>query len=654
MNTFHRCFAVSALCLAAVASLLPGLPTQAADRPPSAGREQELLRVLQSDAPKQDKAITCKKLAIYGSKDAVPALAALLPDEQLSSWARIALEAIPGPASDAALRDAMGKVQGRLLVGVINSIGVRRDAQAIVPLTDRLKDPDADVASASAVALGKIGGSQAAKVLEQALAASRAEVRPAVAEGCIVCAEKLLAAGNASDATRLYDLVRQAQVPRQRVIEATRGAILARGSAGIPLLLEQLRSPERPLYEIGLRVARELPGRDATQALLLELDRTAPGRQAPLLLAVADRRDATVLPKVLALAQTGAGETRRTALGLLERFGDPACVPVLLQAAAEGDAELTRTAKAGLARLEGSQVDADLLARLQNSTGRTRQVLLEITKLRRINGALPVIVASAQDADPEVRRAAVDTLGVLGGEAQTADLVRLLSKAPAGKERADIERALIALCGRLGKPCLPHVLPLAKSADVGLRQVGLRALASLGGTEALAAVQAALKDADESVQDEAVGILATWPGNWPDDVGVAVTLLDLAKSGRKLAHQVQGMRGYLQFVEESQRLSPEEKLAKVRELLPVVQRPEEKRRVIAVVSGISTAGALDLLVTLAEEPSVAEEASLAIVKLATNKNLKDGTRELRQKALQTVLDKSKNEATRRKAEAAMK
>ena len=53
-----------------------------------------------------DKAITCKNLAIYGDQEAVPSLAPLLADRS-RSWARIALEAIPGPAADEALRRAL-------------------------------------------------------------------------------------------------------------------------------------------------------------------------------------------------------------------------------------------------------------------------------------------------------------------------------------------------------------------------------------------------------------------------------------------------------------------------------------------------------------------------------------------------------------------
>src|SRR5262249_23871305 len=96
----------------------------------SAEKEKELIAVLRSDAPKAEKAISCKKWAIDGSSAAVPELAKLLPDPQLSSWARIALEAIPGDAADEALRKATESLQDNLLVGVINSLGVRRDAKA--------------------------------------------------------------------------------------------------------------------------------------------------------------------------------------------------------------------------------------------------------------------------------------------------------------------------------------------------------------------------------------------------------------------------------------------------------------------------------------------------------------------------------------------
>ena len=198
------------------------------------------------------------------------------------------------------------------------------------------------------------------------------------------------------------------------------------------------------------------------------------------------------------------------------------------------------------------------------------------------------------------------------------------------------------------------MLPLAKNNDSELRIIALRALATVGGREALAAVTSAVEDRDESVQDEAVGTLATWPNNWPDDTAVAEPLLGLVKSGRKRSYQVQGVRGYLLYVQENKKLSNADKLTAIDNLIPLLKQPQEKRLAISVLSGIPTAKTLESLVSLAADPAIAEEASLAIVNVATAKGLANADKEARRKSLQAAIDHSKNDATRRKASDALK
>ena len=624
-----------------------------ADNQSPRDREAKLIGVLQSDAPPAEKAITCKRLAVYGTKDAVPALAPLLLDKELSSWARIALEAIPGPAADEALRNAMGKAQGRLLVGVINSIAVRRDAQAASGLVEKLKDSDTDVASAAAVALGRIGGEQAAQTLERSLAEAPVVVRPAVAEGCILCAEKSLADGKSADAVKLYDTIRRANLPKQKLLEATRGAILARGSAGIPLLVEQLESADKAQVGIGLRTARELPGRDVTEALATELTRLSLDRRPLLLLALSDRSDEAVLPVVVMAARSGPKEVRIAALDVLMRLGNVSCVPALLAAAAESDAQVAQAAMLTLAHLPGEGVDADLLARLPQATGKTRQVLLQLAGERQMEGALGAIQSSIEDTDAGVRSAAAQALGALGGDKQAADLVNLLQQTQNPKDRANIEKALAAISGRTGATCVPCLLPLMQNSDAALRTIGLRALAIAGGPGALAAVKSALEDKDETVQDEAARTLSTWPNNWPGDTAAAEALLSLVKSGKNMLHQVLGLRGYLEYVRGDKQLNNSGKVAKVNELLPLIQRPEEKRLAISVIGAIRTAGSLELLTTLASDAAVTEDACSAIVNIS-GRGMQGATREQRQKALQMVVDRSKNDATKKRAEDLLK
>jgi HEAT repeat protein len=643
--------ALFASCLAALSIWLAASPTPAAAADShycSPEKVRELITLLQSNGPAADKAIACKQLAIFGGKDAVPALASLLPDPELTSWARIALEAIPGLEADAALRNALDKVQGRVLVGVINSIAVRRDSKAVSGLIQQLKSSAPQVASAAAVALGHIGGTKAAKALAESLTTAPEAVRTDVAQGCILCAERLIDQGKRPEAVKLYDTVRVAIVPWNKQLEAIRGAILARQSAGLPLLLTQLRWPDKAMFGIGLSAARELPGREVTEALAAELPRCSPDRQSYLLLAIADRSDADVMPTVLQAATSGPQKLRLTAVGVLDRMGNISSLPVLLTVATDPDADLSQAALAALARLPGNEVDADLVSRLHDAAGKTRQVLVTLAGLRHIDSALPVIFPDLQNPDAGVRTAAVQAIGILGTDAQAAHLVELLQQSRGEKERSDIEMALLAIIGRTGTRSVPALLPLAHSDDSAVRIIALRLLASAGGPDSLAAVQALAQDKDETVQDEAVRTLSTWPNNWPEDSGAAEPLLALARSGAKTSHQVLALRGYLQYVQGNKHIQNDDKVAKVTEVLPLIKRPEEKRLAIAAIGSIPVPGSLAMLVAFVEDPAVAEDACSAIVKLAASP-MPAVPQDQRQKALQVVSEKSTTDATKKQA-----
>jgi HEAT repeat protein len=642
------------LTLAALSSMLLA-PTrmQAVSSADAAEKESKLIAVLQSEAAPDQKAVTCKLLAVYGSEKAVPVLAPLLLDERLASWARIALEAIPGEEADAALRAALPKLQGRLLVGTINSIGVRRDAKAIADLTSELKGNDADAACAAAIALGRIGGASSASALKAALSGAPQAVRPSVAEGCVRCAERFLADTDAAEAIKLYDLVRQSPVPQQNVLEGIRGAILARKDAGIPLLVEQLRSPQKPFFQLGLRVARELPGPEATKTVISEMQRAPEERQPLFLFALADRsEDAIGLQAIVESAKSGPKKLRAVAVGALDRLGKVSSVPVLIEVATETDPDLTRASLVALTRMSGNDLDEKFLEQLGPASGRTRQVLIEVAASRQIQGAVPILVKDMQNSDAGIRGAAVQAVGAIGGTGQVNDLVTLLSAAQNEQARQDIEAALLAISGRIGNGCAQYLVPLTQNQETSVRKVALHALASAGGSDALSAICSAVQDRDDSVQDEAVRTLSTWPNTWPEDESITQPLLGLAKNSKKPNYQVLAMRGYLQFLQGDKKLNGNEKLSKVREALPLLSRPEEKRSAIAVVQSVPSGEALEMLGSFAGEPAVAEDACTAIVELA-GKNMGGVSGDARRSALQTAIDKSSNEETRNKAKRAL-
>ncbi len=616
---------------------------------PAIPNEDRLLAVLQSDAPLAEKAMACRQLAIRGTRVSVPALAALLGHAELASWARIALEAIPDPAVDAALRDAAGRLRGRLLLGVIQSLGARRDAAAVPLLSAKLRDADTDIAAAAALALGRHGTAEAARALQARLTDAPPDLGVALGEGCVRAAERLQEAGRMAEARAVYDAARAAALPRQQRWEAIRGAILVRKAKGLPLLLEQLRAEDKAAFELGLRVARELEGRPVTEALSAELERLPAARQPLLLTALADRQDPAVLPALHRAAPQATPTLRLAAVRALEHRGDASSVPLLLEALTATEAALARAAKTTLSRLPDPAVNSALAARLAGAPGPLRPALIELCGLRRITNALPAIVPATRDADTAVRRAAFQVVANLGGEPEVAGLARDFLNSTDPELREEMESALLDLSARVGGAAVPHLLPLMRHTDAAVRVAGIHALASVGGPEALKAVQAAVRDPAEAVQDEAVRALSTWPNNWPEDHAVAGPLLELAKSGARRAHQVLGFRGYLQYLQADKRLDDTARVQRIRDLLALASWPEEKQAAIGLLGTLRVPSALTLLQNLAEDAAVAEEAFSALVTLAA-RDIPGVGLEQRRAVLETVSAKTRNDATRKRAQ----
>ncbi|MBC8872390.1 MAG: HEAT repeat domain-containing protein, partial [Planctomycetes bacterium] len=612
----RRYFVVHCLFMTAVISIMAADQVRAAEADDEAAaqqKQQELIAVLESDAPPQDKAITCKHLAVYGDKQAVPALAALLPDEALASWARIALEVIPDSAADDALREAAGKLQGRVLAGVINSIGVRKDAKAVDVLVERLKDSDAAVASAAAVALGCISNATAAKALEQSLATAPDAVSSAVAEGCILCAERALKDGKQADAVRIYDMVRQADVPKQRIIEATRGAILARQADGVPLLVEQLQSADKSFFAIGLTVARELEGPAVTDALVSELGRAAPDRQALLILTLADRGDTAALPALLQTAKSGPTAARIAAFRVLKQLGDASCVPVLLDAALEPEEVLSSAALDVLADLPGDDVDGDVAARLGEAEGKTRQVLIQLAGRRQIAATVPALIKAVDDPDAQTRSAALTALGFA---IQFRDLPVLIARvvdppADANESKA-AQTALRVASERMPdrEACAAKLATAISSAPMPAKCSLLEILAVMGGSTALEAVGAAAKDTAPELQDTASRLLGEWM-----TVDAAPVLLDLAKNSPDAKYEIRALRGYIRLARQF--TMPEEQRAEMcRMALNTAERDDEKKLVLQVLERYPSIDMLRLAVEAAKIPSLKNAAAATSLVIA--------------------------------------
>jgi HEAT repeat protein len=590
-----------------------------------AAQERELLAVLRSAAPEGEKAITCKRLAVYGSAAAVPDLAALLGSPRLASWARIPLEAIPGSEADAALRAAAEKLDGVLLVGVINSLGVRGDAASVPLLESRLTSADADVAAAAAAALGRIGAPAAAAALAKALAA--APTRDAVAQACVVCAEKRVAAGDTAGAIALADAVRQAEVSEQRRAEAYRVGILARGADGIPLVVELLRSPSRRLFNMGLFAGRELgllggrvePLASAVdQALIGEVAALAKGdatRGALVIGALADRGAGSGTGTVAASApairtamveavRAGPPAMRLAAVAALGRVGDASVVGPLVEAAAV--AESAPAVRAALAALADPEADAEIRRRLAGADAAVLPMLVGVVGDRRID-AVAEVVPLAAHASPAVRTAALGALGAIVDLANLDVLVRAVAAPGDDAQRTVAIKALTEASVRMEdrEACAAKLAAAVAAAGPADRIVLLDTLGEVGGTRALEAVAAAAIAPDEAQQDAATRLLGKWM-----TADAAPVLLGLSQPDAPPRFRTRALRGYLRIARQFV-LPDADRAAMCRRALAASTEEVDRKAVLEILKRYPSPATLEVAREAAKVPGLEAEATAA-------------------------------------------
>ena len=199
--------------------------------PAELGRiEKSMLELLRSDATPAAKQFICRKLSIVGTEACVSTLAAMLTQKPASKqephpadMARYALERIPGAAVDDALRNALRTTTGKTKVGIINTLGQRRDNRAVRALRSLIGDSDPLTAGAAVAALGNIANPQATRALAQSKDRTTGKLRLLVCDAYLKCADELAAQGKKEEALAIYnELMKE---PKPINIAALRGRI---------------------------------------------------------------------------------------------------------------------------------------------------------------------------------------------------------------------------------------------------------------------------------------------------------------------------------------------------------------------------------------------------------------------------------------------
>lgn len=580
------------------------------DRKQVSALEKRLIQFLDSDATVASKDFICRHLAVIASETSVPVLSKMIQKPATFEMSRCVLEKIPGEKADKILREVLVKTSDEHRIGVINTIGVRRDRKAVRLLIPLLDDPE--TVEAAAAALARIGDREGIDALFSAKTTGDEVVRSKVQEALMDVADECLASGKNQAAFLIYRNMAFISERDPIRIAGLNGLSKAAGVGAIPLLLSALTDGEAPVQAAAIKLLVRFQSPSVTKELIKAYSGLPELTKVRLLTAFGEANERASTSFVMGEAKKeGSDPVRAAALQALARLGDASSVALLSATAAESKGPVQEAARSSLYRIQGAEVDQAILAAIPAAALPVKIELVRAIAERGITAASPVLTQALGESQPEVRNAAIKALVEVGTAADVPALLAFLTSTDVGVEREQAGRALAFACRRSGGKGLDQVLARYETATGSLvKETLVGVIGNIGNKEGLPLLRAALKDSDGAVRRAAILAL----GEWLDAEPVA-DLLAAAREASLPTHHVLALRGYLKLVAlPSDRPGPES-VGLVARAIETARDPEMKKAALAVLPRFVCQEAVDLAAAAAADPAVKAEAEQAVKRL---------------------------------------
>ena len=607
----------------------------------------KLAAVLQdANASVYAKTLACKQAAQTADKESVPPLAAVLLDESLSHPARIALQQIPGPEATAALCSALPNAKGNILIGIIGTLGERHDPAAVSHLEPFLADGEPKVVYATAVALGKIGSAGALAALQKCFKNADISQKALLVDGLLGCAEHLIASGKTQEAVAVY---RQVQDQRELPVTARTGAIIGLlqvlGSAADEEIRQNIVDRDDGVFLAILDAARNFKSTESTPVLLAALTHSVDTERHTLLLDLLDcRGDKVAIPIVLEMAQNNDDAAQTAAIRALAGLPNDAVIEFLLSAAVGANEANAMAAADALSRMASPGLEQKIIRQLEKCQGKSCIPLAQVCRLRKIGDATPVLLPLLAGADDNVRLEVIAALGnTVSGENIEVLVEHILQPASETEFKA-VQDSLRVVCHRTVDPdaVAGKLAAVYQGATLQAKSALLELFGALGGKVAIDAVQNAVADPTEQIQDTATRVLGEWP-----DPDAAPVLLGVMQSEANDRFKTRALRGYIRIVRQMD-TSNEHRFNMCMEALALSKRDEEKSLLIDALGRITTIASLVKLSEFIDQPTFAEQASLSAI--SVGKAIRTQHPDEVVAVLRKIVDTTQNADTKRMAE----
>ncbi len=573
-----------------------------------------LMDVALSPAAEEARQFACRQLVYIAGLEQVPSLLKLLHDDAMAHYALMVLARIPGRAVDHAMRQALGHLEGKTLLGAVDLLGERQDPASARAVAVYARSADNALAACAMTALARIGTSEADVLLLAEYRRSPPARKALFADALLLRADALRQAGRRADAARFYTAVDAASLPETYRAAAWRGKLLLQGDAGADALIAAMAGPASRRRSVAASLARTLGTAVTTRKLAGALPRLQPDSARLLLDALADRGDRTAVPGVLRMLKSRDERVRASAIRALGTLGGAQAVEQLLAVAADASASQRSLADQALAGLRGKGVDAMLARALSNRKASIQAAALRALTARRGDMPMDRVLALARSGQGALFAAAVEALRELGRPTDLEQVLQMVLR----RQEADRDRlgaAWLAIARRCPPERSSSLLEeqLRKAGSQQERVVLLELAGQLGGERALALLISAARDPDPEIQLTALRALSEWPDARP--MAILRETVRAKPSGRLRSI---AMRGYVRSLGLPGGPDPMRAADLYLEALGMAVNADEKRMVLAGMATVGDRRVLETVMSLTGSSDLraeAEQAAFSICRL---------------------------------------
>jgi HEAT repeat protein len=497
-------------------------------------------------------------------------------------------------------------------------------------LQQHLRSDDYILFSAAVQAAQELPGEEVTRALT-------AELNDLPADNQILIIQTL---GKRADAGALPALFATAKSGTESVrIAAIRAFPEIGHASAVRVLAELLADSNRQISQAAQESLSALPGKAVDDAIMAMLQSSDTESQLKALELIGRRRPAGVARALLRASKDNDESVRTASIRMLGDLGDDVEFDVLIDLLlGANSASEIRSAERALsatctreAKPSAGKVTVHKAVYGAVSGGRSADVTKKVAKMV-ADGALSITASNANFGDPAqgiVKQLRIEF---------TANGVRQVKTVRENQSvtllvGATPQSYVDALCSAMGKASTAQKVAL------------LRVLRVARGAKSLDVVREATRDANAKVRSEAVSVLCGWPS-----VEALPDVLKLTKTAADRKVKILAVRGAIRLI-PLQNVSAAKKLAGFKELLPLIERDEEKRLLLGSLAAVPSGEALAMAMSYLDNAGTKNEASFAAVAIS-EKIAEQEPRKVAD-AMQKVLRATKNRDVTRRARATL-